>query len=220
MAMSHLLVLLLVAGASGLRLPTLPRVTEHAKAAGAAAALSALLVAAPVSAGVSEAAKDLTDAAYPIIGSLQKDKVAPLASKAVGVALTASPREIIKTVDAGLDAFLSVPPEKFYANVKALKSAVHEAAEGKAACNLVCLPPLESAEKVGSTAADALATIDQSKVKAFALQGLKTLNSADKLALAPLLLDGTKFAASLNPADVAKATAAALELAKASGAAE
>ena len=171
----------------------------------------------PGHAGIPEAATDLADAVYPILGSLKKEKVAPLASKAVGVALTASPKELIKTVDAGLDAFLSIPPDKFYANVKALKAATAQAA-GASECNLVCLPPLAAAEKVGATAGDALATVDTGKVKAFALQGLRLLNSADKLALAPLVVDGGKFAASLNPGDVAKATAAALELAKASGA--
>ena len=71
----------------------------------AAATLSALLVVQPVQADTASAAKDLTDAIYPILGDLKKDKVAPLASKAVGVALTASPREIIKTVDAARAAF-------------------------------------------------------------------------------------------------------------------
>ena len=44
-----------------------------------------------------EAAIEFTDAAYPIIGSLKKEAVAPLTGKAISAALTASPKEIIKT---------------------------------------------------------------------------------------------------------------------------
>ena len=118
---------------------------------------------------------------------------------------------------AGLDAFLAVPPEKFIATVKALKTATGQAVSVDK-CNLICMPPLDASEKVGAAAADALAAADKAKVKAFADQVLKTVNSVDKLALAPLVIDGGKFASSLNPGDVAKATSAALELAKSSGA--
>jgi hypothetical protein len=181
------------------------------------AGLAAMLAVQPAFGGVPEAAKDFTDAAYPIIGSLKKDAVAPLASKTVEAALTASPQDIIKTVDAGLDAFLSTSPEKFINAAKALKEATGEASKSSK-CNLICLPSLETSEKVGAAAADALSTADPAKVKAFADQVITTFNSVDKFKLAPLLVDGGKFAASLNPKDVAAATAAALEVAKASGA--
>ena len=213
--MFRFLLIAFIAAASAFKLPTSLPSTEQCKAAGVAAALSTMLVATPVSAGVPEAAIELTDAAYPIIGSLKKDTLAPLASKAVAVALTASPKEIIATVDKGLDAFLSVPPEKFIATVKALKAATAQATDCK---NLICMPPLDLSEKVGQAGADALASADKGKVKAFADQAIKAFNSVDKLAAAPVLLDGAKFAGSLNPGDVAKATAAALEVAKASGA--
>jgi hypothetical protein len=190
---------------------------QRAKAA-AAMAMTALLLVQPAYADVQSAVKDLTDAAYPIIGSLKKDAVAPLTSKAIGVALTANPKDIIKLVDTGLDAFLSTSPDKFVATVKALKVATAEA-KGASSCNLICLPSLEAAEKVGAAAGDALSTTDPAKLKAFAGQAFATFNSVDKLAAAPVLIDGAKFAGSLNPGDVAKATAAALELAKASGAA-
>jgi len=52
-------------------------IADGAKAA-AALALSAMLIAQPANADVASAVKDLTDAAYPIIGSLKKDTVAPL----------------------------------------------------------------------------------------------------------------------------------------------
>lgn len=187
------------------------------KGAFVGATFAAMLFAAPAFAGVPEAAKDFTDAVYPIVASLKKDTVAPLTGKAIQVALTANPKDIIKTIDAGLDAFLSTSPDKFIATVKALKLATAEAASASN-CNLICMPGLETAEKVGAAAADALSTADPKKVGAFANQAIATLNSADKFALAPLLLDGGKFAASLDPGDVAKATGAALELGKASGA--
>jgi len=184
--------------------------------ASAALAFSAILMAAaePAYADTASAVKDFTDAAYPIIGSLKKEAVGPLTGKAIQVALTANPKDIISTIDAGLEAFLSTDPTKFFATVKALEQATTEASSA-ASCNLVCLPSLETAEKVGAAAADALGTADKSKVSAFAAQAIKLTGSVNKLALAPLLVDGGKFAASLNPGDVAKASAAALEIAKA-----
>ena len=119
---------------------------------------------------------------------------------------------------AGLDAFLGVPPDKFIATVKALKAATAQAVATEK-CNLICMPPLDASEKVGAAAAEALAAADKAKVKAFADQALKTFGTVDKFALAPLIIDGGKFASSLNPGDVTKATGAALELAKAAGAA-
>lgn len=197
--------------------PTRSQVQQTKQAAVAAALSSCLLSPLPANADLGSAAIEFTDAAYPIIGSLKAKQVAPLTGKAIGVALTASPQEIIKTVDAGLDAFLSVPPEKFISTVKALKAATAQATSASS-CNLICMPPLDLSEKVGASAADALASADKAKVKAFADQAIKTLNSADKLALVPLLADGAKFAGTLNPGDVAKATAAGLEVVKASGA--
>ena len=77
-------------------------------------------------------------------------------------ATTGDPREIIRTIDAGLDAFLSVPPERFFAAARALKEAT-AAAAASADCRLVCVPPLETVESnVGSTAHLA----DQSELQA------------------------------------------------------
>jgi hypothetical protein len=177
----------------------------------AAMVFSAMLVAAPAHADTATVVKDFTDAAYPIIGSLKKEAVGPLTGKAIQVALTANPKDIISTIDAGLEAFLSTDPTKFLNTVKALEVATTEASQA-AKCNLVCLPTLETAEKVGAAAADALATADKEKISAFAKSAVKLSTSVDKFALAPLLIDGGKFAASLNPGDVAKASAAALEV--------
>lgn len=181
----------------------------------AAMAVSAMLIATPAYADTAGAIKDFTDAAYPIIGSLKKDTVGPLTGKAIQVALTAPPKEIIKTIDAGLEAFLSTDPDKFLKAVKALEVATTEASAASS-CNLVCLPSIEAAENVGAAAGEALGTADKAKVKAFADQAFKLVNSVDKLAAAPVAIDGAKFASSLNPGDVAKASAAALEIVQSS----
>jgi len=144
-----------------------------------------------------------------------KKTVAPLTGKAIQVALTANPKDIINTIDAGLEAFLSTDPKKFLDTVKALEVATTEAGQA-AKCNLVCLPSLETAEKVAAAAGEALQTADKSKVANFANAATKLVGSVDKLAAAPVLVDGSKFAASLDPGAVAKATAAALEIVKAS----
>eukprot|EP00746_Dinoflagellata_sp_MGD_P091126 gnl/MRDRNA2_/MRDRNA2_36077_c0_seq1.p1 gnl/MRDRNA2_/MRDRNA2_36077_c0~~gnl/MRDRNA2_/MRDRNA2_36077_c0_seq1.p1 ORF type:complete len:330 (+),score=56.21 gnl/MRDRNA2_/MRDRNA2_36077_c0_seq1:96-1085(+) len=181
----------------------------------AAMAVSAMLIATPAYADTAGAIKDFTDAAYPIIGSLKKDTVGPLTGKAIQVALTAPPKEIIKTIDAGLEAFLSTDSDKFIKTVKALEVATTEASAASS-CNLICLPSIEAAENVGAAAGEALATADKAKVKAFADQAIKLVNSVDKFAAAPVAIEGAKFGASLNPGDVAKATQAALEIVQSS----
>ena len=139
---------LLAVSASAYRLPTGPKkntpAVEQAKVAAVAAALSASLIAGPaVASPTSDAAVALADAAYPIIGELQSKTVAPLTGKVVSLALTSNSKEIIKTIDMGLDAFLSSDSGKFIATVKALKAATAEAT-GAGSCNLICLPPVAS----------------------------------------------------------------------------
>ena len=91
--------LALVASAAAFKLPATPPKVEHAKSAACAAALSALLIASPVSAGTQEAAVALADAAYPLVGSLQSKTVGPLAGKVVSLGLSGNPKEIIKAID-------------------------------------------------------------------------------------------------------------------------
>ena len=57
-----------------------------------------------------EASVDVAMDAYPLVKSLKAGPVASLGTKVVSLAATGDPREIIQTIDAGLDAFLSVPP--------------------------------------------------------------------------------------------------------------
>ena len=88
--------LALVGSSAAMRLPSPPANAraffEQAQTATTAVALSVLLVAQPHAAvgGVPEAAIEFTDAAYPIIGSLKKEAVAPLTGKAISAATYSS----------------------------------------------------------------------------------------------------------------------------------
>lgn len=159
----------------------------------------------------------LADALYPIIGKLEANEVGPLATKSIALAITGNPTEIIRTIDSGLDAFVTVPPSKFFATAKSLKAATATAATASS-CNLVCMPSLKEVEKFASTAAEALATSEPEKLKNFVVQAAKSLQSGDKLLLAGVVAEGAKFAATLDKADVATAAAASLELLQATGA--
>ena len=57
-----------------------------------------------------EASVDVAMDAYPVVKSLKAGPVASLGTKVVSLAATGDPKENIRTIDAGLDAFLSVPP--------------------------------------------------------------------------------------------------------------
>ena len=173
--------------------------------------------AAPRNPAIEAASTRLADALYPLVRSLQARAVAPLAQKVVGLAVTGSPTEIIRTVDRGLDAFVTVPPDKFFAAAKALKAAT-ASASGVRDCGLVCLPPLAQVEAVASAAADALSVSEPTKLQAFVVQAARSLQSGDKLLLAGALAEGGKFASTLSPTDVKASAAAGLELLKATGA--
>ena len=170
----------------------------------------------PKNAAVEEAALKLADALFPVVGSLQAKTVAPLASKAVALATTGDPKEIIKTIDAGLDAFLSVPPERFFAAARALKEGT-AAAAAASDCNLICLPPLSTVDRVAGTAANALSITDPIKLKNFVLQAIASFESGNKQQLASTLEDVRKFEASLNPNDVTHVKDSAIGLLKAAG---
>ena len=94
-----------------------------------------------------EASVDVAMDAYPLVKSLKAGPVASLGTKVVSLAATGDPREIIQTIDAGLDAFLSVPPDRFMKTVVALKEATAVASSAPT-CNLVCMPPPPYVEKV------------------------------------------------------------------------
>ena len=173
--------------------------------------------AAPPNPAIEAASMRLADALYPLVKSLQARAVAPLAQKVVGLSVTGSPTEIIRTIDRGLDAFVTVPPDKFFATAKALKAAT-ASASSVSDCGLVCMPPLKQVEGVASAAADALSVSDPAKLQAFVVQAARSLQSGDKLLLAGALAEGGKFASTLSPTDVKASAAAGLELLKATGA--
>ena len=133
-----------------------------------------------------EASVDVAMDAYPVVKSLKAGPVASLGTKVVSLAATGDPKEIIRTIDAGLDAFLSVPPgardarhertlgltlnqrergmtvacvlaDRFLKTVVALKEATAVASSAPT-CNLVCMPPPPYVEKVAHWAQTSRAT--------------------------------------------------------------
>ena len=144
-----------------------------------------------------EASLSVADAAYPVVKGLTSRAVAPLAGKAVTLAATGDPKEIIKTIDAGLDAFLSVPPDRFFSTVRSLKAAT-SAAAAATSCNLICMPPVSSVEDVVASASDAISVTSPDKLKAFAIQGVMSLASGDKQQYTQVLAETLKFSLSLN----------------------
>ena len=172
---------------------------------------------APPNKEIQAAAMKLADALYPVVSNLKAKETASLATKIVGLAISGNPTEIIKTIDAGLDAFVTVSPTKFFNTAKALKAATASASKATS-CNLVCMPSVAEVEKVAEAGADALAVADPVKLQAFVVQAAKSLQSGDKLLLAGVIADGGKFASALNPADVSKAAGASIELLQATGA--
>ena len=123
----------------------------------------------------------------------------------------------VKTIDAGLDAFLSVPIENFFSAALALKSATTEAVAADS-CNLVCTPSLATVERVAGKMATALSVTDSEKLKAFVYQITRSLQSGDKTQLAAVLANGRQFEASLDQGDVRKVTLVSIQLLKAAGA--
>jgi len=170
----------------------------------------------PKNRAIEDKALELADGLYPLVQSLQAKTVAPLASKTVALAATGDPKEIIRTIDAGLDAFLSVPADRFFAAATALKSATAEAVTVDS-CNLVCVPRIATVEAVAGKMANALSVTDPSKLKAFVYQAIRSLQSGDKGQLAATMAEGRKFEALLDQAEVRKVADATVGLLDAAG---
>ena len=168
-------------------------------------------------AAIEKLAVELADGLYPIVQGLEGKSVAPLASKVVVLAASGDPKEIIRTIDAGLDAFLSVPIDRFFVAARSLKTGTAEAV-GASACNLVCVPSVTTVEMVAGKMANALSVTDPGKLKTFIYQAIRSLESGDKKQLAAVVAEGRKFEASLDQTSVRKATTAALGVLKAAGA--
>jgi hypothetical protein len=165
---------------------------------------------------VEVVAEELADALYPIIYKVKADEIGPFASKLVQLGATGDSKEIIKTLDAGLDAFLSVPPDRFFSAVGSLKEAIAEAVDAPE-CNLICVAPQEVVKKFARDAATALSVTDPVKLQAFIDQGLKSLGTGDKLMYGAVALEGAKFLATIKPEDVTRVKITSLDLLKASG---
>ena len=85
-------------------------------------------------------------------------------------------------------------------------------------CNLICVPPVATVEKVAVKMSNALSVTDPEKLKAFVYQAIRSLQSGDAQQLKAVIAEGRKFEASLDQADVRKATNSALDLLAAAGA--
>jgi hypothetical protein len=161
-------------------------------------------------------AEDLAEALYPLVASVKADDIGPFASKLVELGATGDPKEIIKTLDAGLDAVLSVPPDRVYTALSSFKEAIAEAVDAKE-CNLICVAPKAVVQKFARDAATALSVADPVKLQAFLEQFLKSLGTGDKLMYGAVALEGAKFLKTLNPQDVELVKIASLDVLKSSG---
>ena len=191
------------------------KLKSQIQSAFAAAAVGATLVANPLAASASleDAAVKVADTSYPIISTLQKKEVAPVVSKALGVALTGDPIAVLKVAKAADEAFLSTDTAKLVAALKSVDVALSDALKSNGV-----IPPLADVEDVAKKAAAALATTDKAKIKETFSALTQAANSADKLQVVGVLADGSKLASKINPADAAAATGAVLDLLKESGA--
>mmetsp|Transcript_87052 Transcript_87052/g.137393 ORF Transcript_87052/g.137393 Transcript_87052/m.137393 type:complete len:454 (+) Transcript_87052:55-1416(+) len=165
---------------------------------------------------VEVVAEELADALYPIVKGVKAEDVGPFASKLVELGATGDPKEIIKTIDAGLDALLSVSQDRLFAAIRALKDAVGAAVDAPT-CNLICVAPKDTVLKFTRQASTALSTADPVKLKAFVDQALKSFETGDKEKYVAAAAAGKKFLKALNPNDVQRVKAASLDLLKASG---
>ena len=191
------------------------KLKSQIQSAFAAAAVGATLVANPLAASASleDAAVKVADTSYPIISALQKKEVAPVVSKALGVALTGDPIAVLKVAKAADEALLSTDTAKLVAALKSVDVALSDALKSNGV-----IPPLADVEDVAKKAAAALATTDKAKIKETFSALTQAANSADKLQVVGVLADGSKLASKINPADAAAATGAVLDLLKESGA--
>ena len=71
------------------------------------------------------------------------------------------------------------------------------AAASASDCNLVCVPPVETVERVAGTAANALSVTDPEKLQIFLMQAIASLNSGDPREVATAVNEVRKFVTSL-----------------------
>merc|ERR1719162_2256021 len=165
---SVIVVLLSCAPSAALRLPVHPaKVAEAGKAFLAAACSASLLAGVPHQAiaapSLNEAIVEVSQTSYPILKALTAETFVPFSAKIGKLVLDIAPDKLDKSIELGVDAFLSVPPEK----LAALNGVVKDSFAGLEAASrtLVPLPSAASANKFKEVAT---AKVDAAKLKAFA----------------------------------------------------
>lgn len=172
--------------------------------------------AAPSTPELTAAAIKFADASYPIVETLNKiggKTIAPIAGKAIGIAFSGDAGKVGKAADTALEALISTN----FANAYEVLGALDKALDA-AVANGGLIPPKTEVEGVAQAIAGALATVGPGKLGELLPQVVDAANSADKFKILGILGDGGGLVAKINPGDVTAATAAALDLAKASGA--
>ena len=106
---------------------------------------------------LDEAIVEVSEASYPIIRALDAKTLVPFTEKIGGLLLSLPSAKLDASIDAAIDVFDSVSPDK----LKALNGAVGDAFGGLNvdSCTLVPLPSKAVAEKVQVVAADVTAPV-------------------------------------------------------------
>ena len=139
----------------------------------AAGLCTSLLLGEPTGASiVDQAIAEAADASYPILKAASRPETfTPIATRAVDLVLSASPAELTKAIDIGLDLFLSIPADKISATTDILD-------EASAGCELFPLPSAALVERV--TQSSAFAAVDAAKLKAVNAQSLKAVRKLQR----------------------------------------
>merc|ERR1740139_148708 len=188
---SVIVVLLSCAPSAALRLPVHPaKVAEAGKAFLAAACSASLLAGVPHQAiaapSLNEAIVEVSQTSYPILKALKAETFVPFSAKIGKLVLDIAPDKLGKSIDLGVDVFLSAPAEK----LATLNGVVKESFAGieAASCTLVPLPSSAAATKFKDIAT---ASVDAAKLKAFAeaygptLAALPKTEAGDFICLPP-----------------------------------
>lgn len=121
---------------------------------------------------MDQAIAEAADASYPILKAASRPETfTPIATRAVDLVLSASPAELTKAIDIGLDLFLSIPADKISATTDILD-------EASAGCELFPLPSAALVERV--TQSSAFAAVDAAKLKAVNAQSLKAVRKLQR----------------------------------------
>ena len=162
-------------------------VGQRAANVAAGIALSTLLAVNPpayAAVTLEAAVNEVTEAAYPFLVAQKAETFAPFEEKLFGALLSAKPDELGKTIDAGIDVFLSIPADK----VAALNAVLKEASTAATAsgCENVVPSPVPKSVLSKLASSDAVAAADPAKVKAFSDAAgpvLKSLPTGDTICL-------------------------------------